>query len=254
MVLNFFETEYERGEYFQNLLIAHATGGHGDQSDYEVLRRHFLNNLNTKDFVPRFVRTSRDLSQFWQFIKAKFAHYADRRQFLWDEFRPLLDYLESGAHTPAEKPISDTLQKFDQDNVHRAWTRASERKSRDPEGAITAARTLLEAVCKHILDECGIKYPKNVDLHQLYTHTAKELNLSPDQHNKQIFKQILGGCSGIVNGLGALRNVFGDAHGRGKLSIRPASRHAELAVNLAGAVAVFLVTTFEDKKAGRSTR
>ncbi len=31
-----------------------------------------------------------------------------------------------------------------------------ERRATDPEGAITAARTLLETVCKHILDEQGL--------------------------------------------------------------------------------------------------
>lgn len=250
MPLDDFETEFERAEYLQNLLVAEATGGSGDQGDYQVMRRHFLDSPDTKALVPRFVRTSRDLSQFWQFIKAKFGHYAERREFLWKEFGPLLDHLESSERTPAEKPISDTLQQFDQDNVHRAWSRALERKKRDPEGAITAARTLLESVCKHILDERGIEYPRSIDLHQLYSLTAQELNLSPDQHSEKIFKQILGGCSGIVSGLGSLRNRLGDAHGQGKRPVKPAARHAELAVNLAGTVAVFLVTTFEERDGG----
>jgi hypothetical protein len=254
MPLEDFETEFERGEYLQNLLVAEATGGPGDQGDYQILRRHFLDNPDTKALVPRFVRTSRDLSQFWQFIKAKFAHYAERREFLWKEFGPLPDHLESGSRAPADKPISDALQHFDQDNVHRVWSRAIERKNRDPEGAITAARTLLESVCKHILDACEIDYPKNVELHQLYSLTAKELNLSPDQHSEKIFKQILGGCSGIVSGLGSLRNTLGDAHGQGKRPVKPAPRHAELAVNLAGTVALFLVTTFEERTEGDPTR
>ncbi len=247
MPLEDLETELERGEYLQNLLVAQATGGSGDGGDYHFLRRHFLDNPDTKALLPQFVRTSRDLSQFWQFIKAKFAHYAERREFLWTEFGPLLNHLESGSLAPADKPISDALQQFDQDNVHRVWSRALERKNRDPEGAITSARTLLESVCKHILDACAIEYPKNVELHQLYSLTAKELNLSPDQHSEKIFKQILGGCSGIVTGLGSLRNTLGDAHGQGRRPVKPAPRHAELAVNLAGAVALFLVTTFEER-------
>ncbi|WP_420196198.1 abortive infection family protein [Idiomarina xiamenensis] len=79
--------------------------------------------------------------------------------------------------------------------------------------------------------------------------TAKELNLSPDQHNEQIFKQILGGCSGIVNGLGTLRNKLGDAHGKGKLPVKPQARHAELAVNLAGSMTLFLISTHANTKA-----
>ncbi len=36
---------------------------------------------------------------------------------------------------------------------------------------------------------------------ELYKLVAKELKLAPDQHSEQIFKQILKGCSSVVNGL-----------------------------------------------------
>ena len=78
--------------------------------------------------------------------------------------------------------------------------------------------------------------------------------MSPDQHNEKLFKQILDGCSGIVSGLGSLRNSLGDAHGQGKRPVKPAPRYAELAVNLAGAVALFLVTTFEERTGENPTR
>jgi hypothetical protein len=87
----------------------------------------------------------------------------------------------------------------------------------------------------------------NIELSELYKMTAKELNLSPDQHNEPIFKQILGGCSGIVNGLGTLRNKYGDAHGSSPITVKPKPRHAELAVNLAGTMALFLISTYEAK-------
>ena len=78
---------------------------------------------------------------------------------------------------------------------------------------------------------------------ELYRLTGKELNLAPDQHTEEVFKRILGGVASIVNSLGTLRNRLGDAHGHGKGVIRPSQRHAELAVNLAGSVALFLVET-----------
>ena len=52
-------------------------------------------------------------------------------------------------------------------------------------------------------------------------------------------------CTSVVEGLGALRNRLSDAHGQGKSGVKPASRHAELAVNLAGALAVFMLATRE---------
>ncbi|MGD0462087.1 MAG: abortive infection family protein [Tepidisphaeraceae bacterium] len=43
-------------------------------------------------------------------------------------------------------------------------------------------------------------------------------------------------------------NRLSDAHGRRKTAARPLARHAELAVNLAGAMATFLVATLEARK------
>jgi hypothetical protein len=71
------------------------------------------------------------------------------------------------------------------------------------------------------------------------------LNLAPQQHTEEIFKQILGGCQTVVNGLGSLRNKTGDAHGKGQRYVKPSERHAKLAVNLAGTVSVFLIETLE---------
>jgi hypothetical protein len=82
-------------------------------------------------------------------------------------------------------------------------------------------------------------------MNKLYRQTAERLNLAPSQHTEQVFKQILGGCTAVVEGLGALRNRLSDSHGKGKARVKPASRHAELAVNLAGALAIYLLATWE---------
>jgi hypothetical protein len=73
------------------------------------------------------------------------------------------------------------------------------------------------------------------------------MKLAPSDHTEQAFKQILGGCYSVVNGLGTLRNRLSDSHGQGSQPVRPAARHADLAVNLAGAMATFLVETWRDR-------
>lgn len=75
------------------------------------------------------------------------------------------------------------------------------------------------------------------------------LQLAPSQHAEDDFKRILGGCTSVVEGLGGLRNRLGDAHGSGKKQRKPSARHAALAVNLAGGMAVFLVETWDSRKA-----
>jgi len=241
------ENDFEKAQYLQNLLVNHATSGAAENSEYQELRQYFLDNPATKSLIPSWVRIHRDLAQFWQFIKYKFPTYAERRTFIWDEFSSLLGFLETGSKTPSDQTVSDVLKRFNAESVQIVWTKALDRRQSDPEGAITAARTLLETICKHILDEKGIEYSNKTDLPQLYHLVSTELSLSPSQYTEDIFKQILGGCSSIVNGLGTLRNRLGDAHGQGKKPVRPAARHAELAVNLAGSVALFLVETWESR-------
>jgi len=235
----------ETVELLQNVLIDRATGGSADMIEYQRLREEIVNDPQLKDIAPRFLRTCRTPEQFWQFIKHEIPGYAARRQFIWDEFRPMFERIEGSKATPADLTVSTALEKFDPESVQRLWLKALERRETDPEGAITLARTLLETICKHILDEHNIQYESGSDLPALYKMAAKTLNVAPSQHSEPIFKQILGGCTAVVEGLGSMRNRLGDAHGQGKKQIRPAPRHAELAVNLAGAMAIFLVATHQ---------
>lgn len=238
-------SDLEKAEYLQNMLISTATGGTAEEQDYKQLRQYFIDNPLTSSHLPTFVRTNRDLSQFWAFIKYKFATYQERRNYIWTEFNPLLESLEGKNNKPADPMISEGLKSFDEEGVHSVWSKALERRIADPEGAITASRTLLESVCKHILDNENIAYEKNrIELPELYKLTSKALNIAPNQHTEEVFKQILGGVTSVVIGLGSLRNRLGDAHGQGKAPVKPGARHAQLAVNLAGATALFLIETW----------
>ena len=144
---------------------------------------------------------------------------------------------------PADELISEALRSFDESGVHAAWRKALDRRVADPEGAITAAKSLLETVCKHVIDNAGGTYGDNDDLPKLYATAAEHLNLAPSQHTETIFKSILGNCQSVVGNLAGLRNKLGDAHGQGRRPVKPLPRQAELAVNLAGSMAMFLVST-----------
>ena len=232
-------------ETLQNLLISQATGGSEDDAEFVRLRQAVLSNAALDSLIPQFLRTCRSLSQFWQFIKYKYGTYAERRSFLWEEFQPVLEAIERGGLAPSDSSVTSTLEKFDAAHVQAAWSKALDRRSSDPEGAITSARTLIESVCKHILDEAKVSYDDAADLPKLYKQTAETLKLAPSQHTEQVFKQILGSCTSVVEGLGSLRNRLSDAHGKGRVGSKPASRHAELAVNLSGALASYLLATWE---------
>lgn len=245
-----FKNDIERAEKLQDILVAYATG---DASDivglYKPLRKHFIDNPVTSALLPDWIHKNREIGQFWHFIKNKFSHYSERREYIWNELAPLLDHTEKESENKTKTKISLTLKTFDSEGVHSAWSRATQRIQIDPEGAITAARTLVETVCKHILDILGIQYDSDrIELPELYKLTSSNLNLAPSQHTEETFKKILGGMTSVVTELGSLRNRLGDSHGKNKTSIRPAVRHAELAVNLAGSMALFLVETLNNKQ------
>lgn len=247
------KNNYEQASFFKDTLIHLATNDKccGTREDYIPLRKHFRDNPSTKNLLPKWINENRNADEFCDFIKEEYSTYPERRRFIRNEMNHLLEYCETTQNLPfpPEKSITDVLKKFDEESINQAWHKALERKTADPEGAITIARTILESVCKHILDEKKIDYDSNkIELSELYKKTATELNLSPSQHTEGIFKQILGGRSGIINGLGLLRNKLGDAHGTGKQPIKPAPRHAELAVNLSGAMALYLIETFNANK------
>ena len=233
----------EKIEALRNILISYATGGHMSELEYKQLRNELLTDQSLTARLPRFVRTCSDLKQFWAFIKQQSDTYQGRRDYLSEQFKPLL----STTHgIPHDTSIAETLTALNSDYVHEAWRDASVRRLDDPDGAITSARTLLETVCKHILDEMQVKYEDNVKLPKLYKFTAEALQLAPSQQTEPVLRQVLGGCTAVVEGIGAMRNALGDAHGKGKLCTKPEARHAELAVNLAGASAIFLIETWEE--------
>lgn len=137
--------------------------------------------------------------------------------------------------------LPSELEVLDWDRVAALWRRASERVTSDPEGAITSARALLESTCKHILDARRISYGTDGDLSKLHRAVSQELALAPEQQTEQMFRQVLSGCISVMSGLAGVRNQYGDAHGKGLHSPAPQVRHARLAVNAAGTLAMFLL-------------
>jgi len=235
----------EKVERLKLIMVTHATGGGADSNEYSELRRELILVPSLKSKLPDFLRLCTTLSEFWAHIKQKFGTYSQRRSYLQEAFHPAISMLEGSSRSPSDSTVTTALAKVDSDHVREAWHKALERRESDPDGAITSARTLIEAVCKHILDKIHVTYQDDWQLNDLYKETAKQLKLSPNQHSEDIFKQILSGCYSVIQGMAGLRNRLSDAHGKGKAGTKPKPRHAELAVNLAGSMATFLIATWE---------
>ena len=116
----------------------------------------------------------------------------------------------------------------------------------DYNGAITNARTLLEAVLLAIEEEMrGARGDYDGDLIRLFRRVQQLLSLDPGRRDiSDALRQVLSGLNSIVNGLAALRNSMSDAHATTAMAAR---RHAKLAVNASKTAADFLIETFQEQ-------
>jgi hypothetical protein len=174
------ETALEQAKMLENILMAACEGNRKSDKLYTRLRGMLLQEPAIKSLLPTFVRTSRDLNHFWSYIKGHSGQWEPRRVHVHEAMTPLIDYLEGSNRNPADPIVSEVLESFDA-GVHRVWIKALERRHADPEGAITSARTLLETVCKRVLDETGTEYDHKDDLPALYRAVATKLNIAPSQ-------------------------------------------------------------------------
>jgi hypothetical protein len=112
----------------------------------------------------------------------------------------------------------------------------------DYDGAITNARSLVEAVLQELERELiGANEPYDGDLPKLYKRLQKQLNLDPGRKDIEgPLKQVLSGLVSIVSGIAGVSNKMGDRHVR---TYKPGKRHAVLVVNAAKTLANFLFET-----------
>lgn len=94
MSIKFLESHFDKICYLQNLLSARATGNAADPTEYLQLRHQLLNDSEIGHRIPPFVKQHGSLDSFWTWIKHKFSTYAERKDYLSQQFTPLLDSLD----------------------------------------------------------------------------------------------------------------------------------------------------------------
>ncbi len=119
--------------------------------------------------------------------------------------------------------------------------------SGDYNGAITNARTLIEAIFIEIIERAEGKEVKNDgDVEKLYKQVKKIMKLEIDKDKLPDFViQILSGINTALSGFAGLSNNAGDRHAN-KFNTR--KHHAKLAVNLALSIADFLLDSWKYQK------
>lgn len=128
--------------------------------------------------------------------------------------------------------------------VHELAVKTESRlQTEDFEGAITTARTMLEAVLVELeLRISGKRGDYKGDLPRQFKQVSKCLRMDderPDLDDR--FKDVIRGLVMVANGLAPLRNKMSDGHARER---KPAPHHARVVVNAAKTVAAFLVESY----------
>lgn len=149
---------------------------------------------------------------------------------------------EAAVESESALPLRDQLS---HDFIQEQLAKCDQKiLSTDYDGAITNARSLVEAVLFEIegrLD--GTRPNYDGDLPKLYKRVQKLLNLDPDKGDlTPSLKEILRGLVNIISGLAPLRNKMGDAHVR---THKPERHHAKLAVNSAKTFTDFVIDSLE---------
>jgi hypothetical protein len=137
--------------------------------------------------------------------------------------------------------LADVAGKLNFSAVIQHWKDAQSALAIDPPDATTRASSLIETLCKHILDAKSRPLTGNESIQQLYGAAARALSISPEQQVTADLRAIAGGMNTLVVGIGALRTHAGTAHGKSPGNQPITFPHARLAVNAAGVLATFLM-------------
>lgn len=100
--------DYEAVDRLQALLIAGCEGNRdlGSDRSYKLLRKALIRRSDLADVVPSFVRSHRDLTSFWAYIRNVSKQYAPRREHVWNGFRPLFDRVEGRTHAQKAQNVT----------------------------------------------------------------------------------------------------------------------------------------------------
>lgn len=119
--------------------------------------------------------------------------------------------------------------------------------------AISAAKALIEATTKTVLNEMTVEYDERADLPTLVRCAQKALqldgsSLAPNTKGSETVKRILSNLSQVAIGIAELRNEFGPDHGRSTPTVGLGPRHAHLAVGSATTYCRMLLETMDARR------
>lgn len=152
----------------------------------------------------------------------------------------------AGAN-PTTKTLTDYLKGGDFTSVEKEFDRALIHINTDPHASITAACSIIEALCKTYIETFELPMPSNQTVTPLWKVVRQHLELNFDKILADDQRRIIQGLSSVVDGIGSFRTHIGSAHGRGSLPPEIKVSEARLAVNASHTLVTFILETWHTK-------
>lgn len=157
-------------------------------------------------------------------------------------------YVTLAGASPATRTLVDFLKSGDFASIEAEFDRAISQLDRDPHAAITAACSIIEALCKTYIETFQLEMPSKKTVSPLWKSVQTHLGLNIDPTLEDDQKRILQGLASIVDGVGAYRTHIGSAHGRGIEPPPIQVSEARLAVNASHTMVIFIMERWHAAK------
>ena len=167
-----------------------------------------------------------------------------RNQLSYNEHSQIL---KSGS-SPASKSLSDSIKNGDLASIEVEFDRTISQLDQDPQSAITASSSIIEAVCKTYIETFSLEMPSKQNIVPLWRTVQQDLGLNFDANLGDDQRKILQGIASIIDGVGAYRTHIGSAHGRGIEPPTISIPEARLAVNASHTLVVFILERWQEVK------
>ena len=181
------------------------------------------------DWPAPWLRVVTSENRMLELVRA-FAASAERQRTNGSRIQPVPVALV----TPTQE-VAGAAEELGFGAVATSWREAQRLLTTKPESAVREAVSLVESVCKHILDAHG-EEPSDYEVGKLLKQCRRVLGL-----NQTSTSELLSGLTTLVNGVRSPRNTQSDAHGKGPKDAPMNAIDARLIVTAAGSACMFLM-------------
>ncbi|MBP1471412.1 abortive infection family protein [Acinetobacter nosocomialis] len=158
----------------------------------------------------------------------------------------------SDGRSISSKSLSELIKGRDIPAIEAEFTRALKNINSEPREAVSAACNILESIFKVYITDENLPEPSKQDLQNVWKIVRADLGFDPNLVQDDDLKRILSGILSVVDGIGAFRTHASSAHGQGRKLYNIKPRHARLAIHSAHTLALFILETWDEKRAKKS--